>query len=428
MQEKQWYKNIVENNSEAPPENVWDGIQDELDIDGVWGRIESDFNAEQKKKRFFYIRIAASVLLLVIAGGGLLLFLSDMLKTSDQIADRVETDRAVSYEITDHSEVGSPDDALEPGIEISIPEHGMGVSKIESRQDTELLAYEEQAADKPELKPEDTGISQEGYFADVSDTRSSHPAFMVAKKEELFTPDFNVRKIADRQLTGFREMISEDQPDIRFEQDKEHQRGNVSFAYVGITGQLANTWMLNEKTFEAFRRDEFTATEPSFGSNLGLRAGVSVTPHLNLLAEFMLHSRTNQHYREYIHGRYVQNSFTLDYYLVSMFANFSPIKRSPEHRLLAGGYGGLMKGAVQNIDGYTRETTADYHRTDYGLLFGYEYRFGLRHGLTFSPGIFVKAGLNNIFSGNDRIPYYLNRTRNASFNLSFSIEYHIPQN
>lgn len=424
MKEKEWYKNIVENNSENPPDHIWEGIQDELDIDGVWDRIESDFDAEQKKKWFFFARVAASVLL-VIAGGGLLLFFSHLLQIPEQVADRTHDDNTVTQEVIVDADPNSAEDMMQTGADVTIPADVSDHAIQESLQDREVPVFREEYADRRELYPKDNGISIETEIIAYQNDISSLPAHMEAIKEAFIRPDYEQHTIAANRFSGAHETHPESLAFVPITEEHDVETGNVPFAWFGLTGQLANTWMLNDKTFEAFRRDEFTATEPSFGSNLGMRAGVNIDARLSLQTEFMWHSRSNQHYREYIHGNYVQNSLTLDYYMLSMLLKYSPVKSSPEHWLLAGGYGGLMKGAVQNIDGHTREMTADYHRTDYGLLLGYEYRFGLGRHFSFNPGVFIKTGLNNIFSGNEHTPYYLNRTRNASFNLSFSIEYHI---
>jgi len=82
-----------------------------------------------------------------------------------------------------------------------------------------------------------------------------------------------------------------------------------------------------------------------------------------------------------------------------------------------------MKQATQTINGVSRYVDNEYENLDYGLILGYEYPIGLTNHLSFTPGIYAKMGLNNIFSGSDRIPWYLNRTRNASLNLSFALSW-----
>ena len=69
-----WYKSLVDNSNLVPPEQVWDGIQDELDIDMVWGRIDQSL-AYQDKKRRVLLYAAAAVILLAATVGGTLFYL-----------------------------------------------------------------------------------------------------------------------------------------------------------------------------------------------------------------------------------------------------------------------------------------------------------------------------------------------------------------
>jgi long-subunit fatty acid transport protein len=64
-------------------------------------------------------------------------------------------------------------------------------------------------------------------------------------------------------------------------------------------------------------------------------------------------------------------------------------------------------------------------QSDYGVVAGYEYIFPLGNQLALGTGFQTKYGLNNIFSGNEIIPDYLNSTRNASVNIILSIRYNI---
>jgi long-subunit fatty acid transport protein len=56
---------------------------------------------------------------------------------------------------------------------------------------------------------------------------------------------------------------------------------------------------------------------------------------------------------------------------------------------------------------------------------GYEYFIPVSDNIFLGTGLYAKYGLTNAFSGNQQIPEYLNRTHNAAFIFSLSINYEI---
>jgi len=54
---------------------------------------------------------------------------------------------------------------------------------------------------------------------------------------------------------------------------------------------------------------------------------------------------------------------------------------------------------------------------------GYEYIFPLYGQLGLGTGFRAYYGLNNIYAGDENIPYYLNVTHNASVNITLSLKY-----
>ena len=93
--------------------------------------------------------------------------------------------------------------------------------------------------------------------------------------------------------------------------------------------------------------------------------------------------------------------------------------------LILGAYTGILRNAVQDLDGTSILMTSEYRSADYGIISGYEYLHPLNEKFTLGTGFLARYGLRNIFSGNDFIPHYLNSTRNASVNLMISVKYNL---
>ena len=63
-----WYKTKVDQNDLMPPENVWEGIQNELDIDQSWYVINKHLNNESVVRRRKIYALAASLLIFISTG------------------------------------------------------------------------------------------------------------------------------------------------------------------------------------------------------------------------------------------------------------------------------------------------------------------------------------------------------------------------
>ncbi len=403
MNINEWYKKIVDSGTEAPSESVWEGVQDQLDVDTVWTRLDASLSSQVRKKRIAAFAVAAT-LFLAVSTLGLWYFLSP--------SGMYEPKQAAQLEQLQVEIAGDTLSAITQQDEIIADD--AGILPVPSPVEKELRTTQD--LQLAQITPQDD--FQSGQFRETAFETAVIPieplpmlfADAQIHKEQLETFSLGPSSLGTGDIATY---IG----------DAVWTDNLLSSVYIGFTGQLANTWMLNDKTFSGLKSDELTFTDPSFGSNFGLQIGAGLTHRLGLRAEMMWLNRNRQTYREYINGNFVTNDIILDYYSLKLMARFNTGSHVRPHYLLAGAYTGFMQQATQSINGVSRYVDNEYDNLDYGLILGYEYPFPLTYHLTFTTGVFAKMGLNNIFSGSDRIPWYLNRTRNASLNLSFAISY-----
>ncbi len=384
-----WYKSLVDNSNMVPPEQVWDGIQDELDIDMVWGRIDQSL-AYQDKKRRVLLYAAAAVILLAATVGGTLFYLP--------LSQNAEVDLIVEQQEQPNA---LPDPYL-PQARTSIEKPLTSVTTSSSRQKV-----------NPSFSPQKA----------IDDAKSE-----VKQQSNSFGITHTIKPVRALDFVGIMPLAENIEPNFfapNSEKNIKRKKSKTNSVYAGFTGQLANTWLLSSKTFSAFRSNELTANDASFGKNLGVVVGANVSPRLGFKSEFHWISQNKQSYKEYINGKYVSNSFELDYYTLALHAKYLFKESHRSHYVLFGAYFATLQNASQSIDGVRSEITDNYKNFDYGLQLGYEFPLRLPYGLTLSPGVSVKYGLANIFSGNETIPSYLNQTQNASFNFSVSLTHSI---
>lgn len=404
MHINEWYKQIVDSGTEAPPEAIWDGVQDQLDVDAVWTRLDASLSSHARKKRIAAFAVAAA-LFLAVSTLGLWYILSPVsMRDQKQVAQLEQEQEEVAGDtlsafaqldevIADDTGIFSLPTPVEK--ELRAAQH-LQLVRIGSQDDFQPGQFRETAFET-EVTPI---IALPALLADAQ-----------MPKEQLETFSFGPSSL------GIDDIIPYNIGDAVWTENL------LSSVYIGFTGQLANTWMLNDKTISGLKSDELTFTDPSFGSNFGLQIGTGLTQRLGLRAEIMLLNRNRQIYREYMNGNFVTNDIILDYYSFKLLARYNAGSYARPHYLLAGAYTGFMQQATQTINGVSRFVDNEYENLDYGVILGYEYPFPLTGHLTFTPGLFAQMGLNNVFSGNERIPDFLNRTHNASLNLSFAISY-----
>jgi hypothetical protein len=403
MNINEWYKKIVDSGTEAPPEAVWEGLQDQLDVDAVWTRLDASLSSHARKKRIAAFAVAATLFLAVSTLGLWYILSPGSIHDPKQAAQLEQEQEEVAGDTL--SAIAQLDEIIadDKGI-FSLPTPNE--KEPRAKQDLQLV----QISSQDDFQP---GQFLETVFETAVIPIKALPILLAdaqIHKKQINTFDFSPSSLGNDNITTYTG-------------DAVWPENLLSSVYIGLTGQLANTWMLNDKTISGLKSDELTFTDPSFGSNFGLQIGAGLTQRLGLRAEIMWLNRNRQTYREYMNGKFVTNDIILDYYSFKLLARYNAGSYASPHYLLAGAYTGFMQQATQTINGVSRYVDNEYENLDYGVILGYEYPFPLTGHLTFTPGLFAQMGLNNVFSGNERIPDFLNRTHNASLNLSFAISY-----
>ncbi len=374
-----WYKNKVESARPEPPEGVWEEIQTQLDIDKVWTGIDKEMRAGKRRKLFSRMSVAASLLLILALG---------ILLNSD--AHRRNSLQSITDNIKIH-----PVSLDVPLKKQSLHTHLAGIQDLpeikENKPDENIKSY----------PPVDRTIPAAEKISPLAYAHSK-----INLKEAVL-----ISSLSPLSLNG--------------ETKESKVKVYPSGYYIGATGHLANTWLMNNKTLQGLRSEELTASLPSFGYNLGIIAGKNISNKFDIQAEVFFISHTRQSYNEYMHGQYINNNMQLNYLNLSVSARWhlTETERLGMHSLILGAHKGFLKNAFQDINGESVSLNNEYNSTDYGLVAGYEYQHPVGNGLSIGTGFQTRIGLNNIFAGNELIPDYLNITRNASLNLTLSIRY-----
>lgn len=391
-----WYKNKIESAREEPPLAVWEEIQNELDIDAVWNNLDKELPARRNNKILTGLAIAASFL--GVIGLGTLLYTG--------FGDNFAGDQFV------YQNNYNPDAFLRQNQEESNPINSLLTATLDFPENNTSWqdAVSPDNVDEPAYRQNAVSLDD----AEVLAYRQNN--HLQPLTVHGYKPEYGVYDIKSNLRSG---------STGKEESNPGNAIPSMAGYYAGMTGHLANTWLLNQKTLQGLRSDELTASLPSFGYSFGFMAGKSIKS-FDIQAEFHIVSLTRQEYNEYLHGQYINNRMQFRYSGFSLLGRWVFLNSSKgKHSLLMGAYTGLLRNAVQNLNGESLSLNNEYRSTDYGIISGYEYSYPLGNNLMLGTGFQTKLGLNNIFAGNDLIPDYLNSTRNASVNLILSIRYNL---
>lgn len=400
-----WYKHKIESNHHQPPEAIWDNIQNQLDIDNSWKVINKHLQKQAALRRRKWISAAATILVLMLAGT-LSWYWTEKQniqtpELTQSIGTKAENDQTVEGKDTATSTTAAPqENSVEDG---QLAELKMITPVNETEAESSNSNHEER---QPGKSPENT--------EEIRENENNTIQALARVGGELNNPqnqNITLSRTAEKQAI-----------------DNASSGNTKSFQhfYTGATGQLANTWLLNNKTYSSFQSSTLTRSNASFGSNFGFFVASNLTKkiYLHLDLNFLAHNRHN--YNEYMDGAYVSNDMVFNYSQTGIALRYiteSMRYLKGEHHIYTGGYWGYLHSASQIIDGEVTDIGSKYKRNDFGVFLGYEYLFPLTSKLDFGTGIKALYGLNNIYSGDNYIPSYLNKTNNASFNITFSLKY-----
>ncbi|PWD98633.1 outer membrane beta-barrel protein [Marinilabilia rubra] len=402
----EWYKNKITSGEEEPPSRLWEDIQNDLDIDRVYNRLETSLRKDRRKVWLIRGATAASIALLL--GLGAILFFLPM-PEKPSVADN-QTTQTPPDSATNNQQDSKADSVNAPSttlIGASVKQAtlvALSDARIKTKPiniiTTNTLTFKDTLAKK--------SLKKANFEMDFE--KKSGLEFSLPEQEYIYTQT-DINPLPEKS-SGFESLANFNKPKSAF-----------SDFTIGISGELANTWVLNNKTIEGLNPEDFTATRPTFVGNYGLNFAANLSKRWELVSKINFTRKNSQSYNEYIQGKYVGNTINLKYFDFALMGRIKPFRKNLNHNLSAGLYTAFLQDATQNIDGEQSNITSDFSNTDFGLIGGYEYRAPLTGVLTLSTGVFYRMGLKNIFAGNQLVSRELNHSINTSLNFTVSVDY-----
>ncbi len=455
------YKDRIETGQKEPPEQVWEGIRLQLNVDAAWHNVSHQLDVDHRKALLLKMAYWSAGLALVVF-----------------IAFELFTNRVPDSQLPRATETGSPDpvnnDTKVQGLvqaDTFLPgKPGLPAVSNQSARNTPGVKQTNTLPVKPD--PSEQAIAGKYLKEPVSATEpvpGKPPLNEAVSTLSLIKQDVNAQALpgidsgrepltnlldpghrasweragniraiegntapsgADREIV----LILPDQTGpgstgILFQHAVKAKTAGKFI--LGMVVSAKNTWLFNNETFEGLRPGELNATRPHFALDMGIVTSYRFAPRWTVQGEFYPESKHGQSYYQYINGHYVRRDIELKYLQLDLMGKFrlSMFESRTDYsnlNLLTGLYAGRLQAVNEVIDQIVTPVTGSYRTYNYGLILGAEFEYALLRNLYISPSIRLNIGLPNIYAGDGQIPSALRKTISSSAKFSLSLGYRIP--
>jgi hypothetical protein len=401
-----WYGQGITNNAEDPPEAVWENIQDDLDIEDSWNKISEKLDHDKKKRINPLFYAAAAVLLIFI-----------VLQVFSPFENRTP------FSETQKEYVSEQDNA-----EAAVPEEGRTPVA-----DTTSESRERIASGNVEPKPEKPKTEATAFDFEEKKSSSDKPIQernLLARSEQFNFSKANPVNIEFKVSTDadLRNIPQHSQGFSATEEEESSSSRKPDY-YVGMTGEMGQSWLLSQKTLYSIRKSPYSSASPNRGRSFGIVGGIRINDRLSLQMEGLIQDESGQSYREYADGEVVNNEIHLDYTSLDILGRYEVFKRSfslpLSHHVVMGFYGSYLKDARQVLNGSSKNLRPAYKNYDIGMILGYEFDTQITPNFIISTGFRFDPGFINIYDGVPGLPADFNKTYSSSINLNVSFKYNL---
>lgn len=439
----QWYKDKVRENAQDPPEEVWENISNQLDVNDVWGKVSGELDERDRavagRTKIYYS--AMLLLFLTIISGligfekyGDFLFVNEQEHTANTSKENTTAEK-INQDDPNLTGIGNPltksaEDLRAEGDQkkdnsLKLPYTSSKGGEIHSTKNAQKHTKEDNGSGKggedkytgfstgDKLLVEDSAKVLESNTETIALLKRIYPSTAFRLPEATLM-------IADSSI------VSEDgdSNDITAAQEDEEdneKKFERSFK-IGLTASAKNTWLLNKTTYSGLEKHTLNTTVPDFGKDLGVLLDYDFSEKLALQGEVVL-AEMGQKYKEYLNGKYVTREINLAYYNVHLLLKYKMTRLlgETESSIIIGSYGGALRTASEIISDNAIDQRNRFRKHDFGAVLGYELNQKVLKNLFFSSGLRFNYGFTNV--NKDK----MNRTSTGSLALNFAIKYKITK-
>lgn len=426
------YKQWFDRQNEPVPEEVWDKVQDQLDIDRAWDTIANRLDqapvaptASSSGGSWWGMVMMGWVAIFLIVGS---FPLNHELPQQGQSMTEQWQDPLVDTKTESPPATTKPAEVAESMPGDATSETSQVASAAPNLAQVASLANPNNTA-----VPNSATTSDASAFAHTSTTSYNRPPLTTPETQQVQPVAVTAGPIDEAPPT--REALTGLSPH-KWEPDLIHflkpmptvnipdDPPFISVTHVGLTGGWKNTWLLSPETRYGLNPNSLLDTRTSWSPDLGIRIQALIKGRHGVGADLLLVSPTRQDYKQYVSARYVDRSINLQYQRLQLYY-LAPL--SSQTQVLMGGYVARLQSASEVVGDDIFARTDQFRSIDYGLLIGVQQQFPLWKRWSAQVGMQAIIGLPNIYKGTAQVPATLNVTREAGISLTGGVVYNIKK-
>ncbi|WP_430812141.1 MULTISPECIES: hypothetical protein [unclassified Carboxylicivirga] len=436
----------LQDEEKALVDEVWNKLEDELDIDQVWGNIDGQLNATQKRPFYRSMRywLAAAMVFLVMGLISVLhLFTRDLSQPS----------------LVDRGKQGTQQDAEEVNLKDALRTHQIKRDTVKNVRGVYWLDEEKIADNSLATEPSNKNITApikvlreepdapaNNLFSPNEESSTFAGSTTNASGSLLTTPmlaylseqppaidlsgDYTLSPelVLPQEDTPFEHwMKAFNLPDLVDEKDVLAYDRKDSRWTAGVVTAIKNTYLINGETIDGFSSSGYSDAKITIQPDWGLNVQYALNQRLVLSTNVFLSSSSKQSSSTYQYGEYVSKETALTYVATELAlkqnAKRSLLGDKVIRRNMAGIYVAQMSAASETQTGTSSDVSSKYANYDYGVLLGQEFELRSKGPVKLSAGMVAKFGIPNVYQGDADTPGHLNKTHNASIEFRVGIAY-----
>ncbi|PHR43975.1 MAG: hypothetical protein COA32_15685 [Fluviicola sp.] len=399
---------------EEIPSSIWSNINDDLDVNTVWNRIDKALT--KRKRRAFIWWNAASIAFLLILIGNFFTKLDSNNMVSKYRKESISSSDHRERQIDINSKTLSESTTKEFDNKDLTQGSGSASASSSPANDNYSALLE-----KKEIKTQENLNSLDQLVTTTrKDDYFRYPVSML----EPLLPNFNVL-LLDTQLVAVSSIIDTNnvQSEVANIQPKEE---HAKKWIVGIKASLVNSTILDGLSSEANSENSLVSNNFTVSVNPALFAQYNLSNGFFLQSDVYWNYRIKRSVNTYNQLKYVSKTTELDYFKLKLNAgkslNLSQTSGKLKLNVALGGYWDYLKSQRE----YRNQTLISEQKSYKSNNFGIASEIAVQHDynrFSFSYGAQVELGLQNINVSSNKKLNTLNSARTLSYGLFMRLGY-----
>ena len=406
---------------EEVPSSVWSNVNDDLDIDTVWSRIDTALT-KRKRRALIWWNAASIAFLILIIGGLLTKQPVDQLYTAETLNINKGKTQFVNSTTDEISDDLSNTPIEKNSNNLNSDEVNITLTKVEKSILQEAANELYKTENSPEQKKASNGIITVSNA--IKKKSDNHSSFNISSLQPLMLAfnDPTLKSLIIRDTSTLNSASSDNNPSNVGLTDKPTKKW-----LIGIKGSVVNSKIIDGLSSEASSENSLVSNNFTVSFNPAIFAQYSLKNGYFLQSDLYLNYRVRRSINTYDQLEYVSRTTQLDYLRLNLKAgkSYDLTKFSDKMNLniALGGYWDYLK-SQQDFRGQTLVSMQKSYNTN---NFGVASEIAIQHNinrLSFSYGTQFDIGLQNINQESTKLGSF-NSARTFSYGLFFRLGYRL---